>query len=75
VLHVSNLTRNVKAAHLQEIFGCYGTVAKVELAIDKKLGLPKGYAFVEFSNRTDAEQAQLYLDGGQLDGNYVKVAF
>mmetsp|Transcript_17239 Transcript_17239/g.25548 ORF Transcript_17239/g.25548 Transcript_17239/m.25548 type:complete len:352 (-) Transcript_17239:161-1216(-) len=75
VLHVSNLSRNVKVPHLEEIFGCYGSIAKVELAVDKKVNLPKGYGFVEFNSRNDAEQAQLYLDGGQLDGNYLKVAF
>ena len=26
----------------------------------------QGYAFVEFVERTEAEQAQLYLDGGQV---------
>ncbi len=28
--------------------------------------LLQGYAFVEFVERTEAEQAQLYLDGGQV---------
>ena len=30
------------------------------------LRFTQGYAFVEFVERTEAEQAQLYLDGGQV---------
>ncbi|CAM9680922.1 unnamed protein product [Phaeothamnion confervicola] len=75
MLHVSNLTRNVKAGHLEEIFGEFGALAKVELAVDQTVNLPKGFAFVTFKQREDAEKAQLYLDGGQLDGNFLKVAF
>ncbi|CAN0149298.1 unnamed protein product, partial [Ascophyllum nodosum] len=58
-----------------EIFGSYGKVTSVDLAVDKRVNLPKGYAFVEFVERAEAEQAQLYLDGGQLDGEKLKVAF
>jgi RNA recognition motif-containing protein len=32
-LHVKNLTRNITDKHLEEIFGCYGVVKKVELAV------------------------------------------
>lgn len=30
----------------------------------------QGYAFVEFVERAEAEQAQLYLDGGQVRGSW-----
>lgn len=36
-LHVKNLTRNVSDKHLEEIFGIYGKVDKVELAVDGKV--------------------------------------
>jgi len=36
-LHVSNLTRNVTAAHLEEIFGMYGSVKSAELAMDRQV--------------------------------------
>ena len=66
---------NVTAGHLEEIFGLYGKVKKVDLAKDRQIGLSKGYAYVEFEERSMAEQAQIYLDGGQLDGNILKVSF
>eukprot|EP00617_Octactis_speculum_P013175 CAMPEP_0185756888 /NCGR_PEP_ID=MMETSP1174-20130828/15275_1 /TAXON_ID=35687 /ORGANISM="Dictyocha speculum, Strain CCMP1381" /LENGTH=342 /DNA_ID=CAMNT_0028436031 /DNA_START=25 /DNA_END=1054 /DNA_ORIENTATION=+ len=75
MLHIGNLTRNVREAHLEEICGTYGKIRKVDLMIDKKVNLSKGFAYVEFESRKDAEQAQLYLDGAQVDSNKIKVAF
>merc|ERR1711959_14182 len=75
VLSVSNLTRNVNEEHLQEIFGLYGKVKETTLAVDKNVGLPKGYAYVEFSSEHDAEKAVAGLHGGQIDGNTIKVEF
>ena len=73
ILHVSNLTRNVTADHLREIFGMFGTVKNVELAIDGEVQLPKGYAFVELEEREHCEAAIEHMDGGQVDGQKVSV--
>jgi hypothetical protein len=40
-LHVGHLTRNVSEAHVAEIFGTYGKLRGVELAIDKQVNLPR----------------------------------
>lgn len=74
-LHVGHLTRNVQAEHIHEVFSTYGTVKHVELAMDKAVNLPRGFAYVEFSKRSEAEEAQKLMDGGQLDGNQLSVAF
>eukprot|EP01041_Mallomonas_annulata_P004571 gene4570-9086_t len=71
-LHIANLTRNVKEEHLQEIFSTYGPV---DLVIDKRVGLSKGNAYVEFEKAKDAEDAMLHMDGGQLDGHILKVSY
>ncbi|CAK0894720.1 unnamed protein product, partial [Prorocentrum cordatum] len=73
VLSVSNLSRNVNQEHLKEIFGNYGKVKDATLAIDKVVGLPKGYAYVEFSSEREADSAVSHLHGGQIDGNVIKV--
>ena len=36
--------------------------------------MSKGNAYIEFDVLEDAESAMLYLDGGQLDGNVLKVS-
>ena len=71
-LHVGHLTRNVQQEHIQEIFSTFGTVLHVELAMDKAVNLPRGFAYVEFSKRSEAEEAQRLMDGGQLDGNQLR---
>jgi RNA-binding protein with serine-rich domain 1 len=65
----------VKASHLKEIFGHYGNVLKVDLQVDKAVGLSRGAAFITFARNKDAEQAVIYLNGGQIDGNVMKVSF
>jgi len=59
----------VKISHLEEIFGKYGEISKVDLRSNR----PKGYAIVHFATAHDAEEAQLCMNGGQLDGRKVKV--
>ncbi|GFQ04901.1 serine/arginine-rich splicing factor sr45 [Phtheirospermum japonicum] len=75
VLHVDQLSRNVNENHLKEIFGNFGEVVNVRLAIDHVVNIPKGFAYVEFKNRADAEKAQLYMDGAQVDGKVVRAKF
>lgn len=72
-LHVGGLTRNVREAHLVEVFSCFGSVKAVELQTSK--GLSKGFAYVHFNSSLDAEAAVLAMDGGQLDGAVLKVSF
>lgn len=74
-LHVGHLTRNVQQEHIHEIFSTFGTVKHVELAMDKAVNLPRGFAYVEFSKRSEAEEAQRLMDGGQLDGNQLRHAW
>jgi len=74
-IHVQNLTRNVKEGHLEEIFGHYGSVTKVNIEKDTRNGAPKGNATITFATNKDAEQAVIYMDGGQLDGRVLKVSF
>lgn len=45
-----------------------------ELAIDRVVDLPRGFAYVEYETRVEAEKAKLHMDGGQLDGNVITCA-
>ncbi|PNH08985.1 Arginine/serine-rich protein 45 [Tetrabaena socialis] len=74
-LVVGNLTRNVTEDHIREIFGCYGTLKSIDLAIDRAVNLPRGFAHIEFEAREDAEKALDFMNNGQIDGNIVKVNF
>ncbi|CAD6225106.1 unnamed protein product [Miscanthus lutarioriparius] len=43
--------------------------------MDRMVNLPRGYGYIEFKKRDDAQKAFLYMDGGQIDGNVVKLRF
>ena len=73
-LHVSSLTRNVTGEHIHEIFSTFGKVKSADLAMDRTVNLPRGFAYVEFEDRAEAEQAKAHMDGGQIDGNTIRSA-
>lgn len=70
-LHVGHLTRNVTEAHVREIFTTYGQIKVVDLVMDGRVNLPRGFAYVEFESRAEAEKAREHMDGGQIDGNVI----
>ena len=73
--------------HLEEIFGSYGEVRIVKVnskesrpnqlgRIEGSIALSKTLtAIVTFQRDRDAEQALINMDGGQIDGNLIKVSF
>jgi len=42
---------------------------------DRRANLPRGSAYIQFFGRPDAEKAQSYMDGGQIDGNVIRSSF
>eukprot|EP00210_Caulerpa_lentillifera_P003330 g3178.t1 len=74
-LYCGHLTRNVNEDHLKAIFSVYGPLKRVEMAMDKFVQLPKGYAYIEFEHQQDAEKALDHMNGGQIDGNIIDVKF
>uniref|UniRef100_M4BJ25 RRM domain-containing protein n=1 Tax=Hyaloperonospora arabidopsidis (strain Emoy2) TaxID=559515 RepID=M4BJ25_HYAAE len=68
-VQVENLTRNVNADHLREIFGKFGLVVDVDMA--KPRG--KARALVILATLKDAESAKDHLHEGWLDGNKLHV--
>ncbi len=70
---VYNISPNVTEMHIKEIFSNYGEVRGVYIPKKEKKNLKENYAFIEFIKKENAEEAQLYMDGGQIDGKVVKV--
>ncbi|ODN84034.1 hypothetical protein L202_00063 [Cryptococcus amylolentus CBS 6039] len=73
VVVVSGLSKNVQVGHLEEIFGEYGRVVRVDMPLFEVSGLNRGKAALEFENSSAAEKAKKHMDGGQLDGSVLKV--
>ncbi|PNT60883.1 hypothetical protein BRADI_5g07505v3 [Brachypodium distachyon] len=75
VLFVEPLSRNVDETRLYQIFAYFGEVANVQIPMNETANLPHDYGYIHFKKRADAERALRYMDGGQIDGNDVKLSF
>ena len=71
---VENVPRHLELDALRRAFGRVGRVARVSLPRDARRR-PKGFCFVEYHNRKDAERAVKYLNGTKLDDREVRIDF
>ena len=72
-LYVGNLNFNTVESAVEDAFGAYGTVVRVNLISDRETGRPRGFGFVEMSSPEEAAAAREALDGTQLDGRNIRV--
>ncbi|MBI3649707.1 MAG: hypothetical protein HY231_01520 [Acidobacteria bacterium] len=56
-LFVGNLPYNASEAELRELFSTVGTLVKVYLPTDRESGKLRGFAFIEYNERAEAEEA------------------
>src|ERR1043166_8908880 len=56
-LFVGNLPYNATEAELKEFLSAVGPLTYIHLATDRETGRPRGFAFVEFNDRAQAEEA------------------
>ena len=66
-IRVTNLPEDITEGELGDLFARYGRVERIYLAKDKVTGLSKGFAFINFSIRRDAEVAMEELQGHGVD--------
>jgi translation initiation factor 3 subunit G len=66
-VRVTNLSEDTREADLQELFRPFGQVTRVYVAINRETGESRGFAFVNFVNRDDAQRAIDKLDGYGYD--------
>lgn len=62
-LRVTNLSEDADEEDLRAIFSRYGPVARVYIGRDRETGECKGYAFVSFMDRDQADTARQKVDG------------
>jgi RNA recognition motif-containing protein len=73
-LFVGNLSVNTTQDDLQSAFAAYGSVERVSIVTDRATGQPRGFAFVEMTERTAAETAITGLNGADLHGRAMTVS-
>lgn len=62
-VRVTNLSEDVVEQDLLDLFGRFGHVQRIFIAKDRETGESRGFAFVNFSRREDAQDAINTLDG------------
>jgi len=72
-LYVGNLSYDVTEKHLEDLFNQHGEVSSVKIISDQYSGKSKGFAFVEMSDNTEANNAIKNLDGTSMMERSIKV--
>ncbi|KAF0033849.1 hypothetical protein F2P81_013915 [Scophthalmus maximus] len=72
-IFISGLPFSYTKEQLEEMCKSHGTIKEVRL-VTYRSGKPKGLAYVEFADESQASQAVLKLDGIEVEGNKVSVA-
>ncbi|CAL9118463.1 unnamed protein product [Musa acuminata subsp. burmannicoides] len=72
-VRVTNLSEDTREPDLMELFRTFGPVTRVYVAVDQKTGVSRGFGFVNFVNREDAERAINKLNGYGYDNLILRV--
>lgn len=72
-LRVTNITEDASEDDLRELFRPFGRVLRIYLAKDRVTMQSRGFAFVTYEMREDAERAKQVLDGRGYDHLILKV--
>ncbi|KAK1419249.1 hypothetical protein QVD17_28413 [Tagetes erecta] len=69
-LYVGNLPGDIREREVEDLFYKYGPIVHIDLKIPPR---PPGFAFVEFEDARDAEDAIRGRDGYKFDGQRLRV--
>ncbi|XP_010543768.1 PREDICTED: eukaryotic translation initiation factor 3 subunit G [Tarenaya hassleriana] len=72
-VRVTNLSEDTREPDLMELFRSFGPVTRVYVAIDQKTGVSRGFGFVNFVSREDAQRAINKLNGYGYDNLILRV--
>jgi cold-inducible RNA-binding protein len=73
-LFVGNLSYSTTEAELRTYFGTVAPPSQIVLPVDRETGRPRGFAFVEYLDRGQAEQAIQKFNGQLFNGRPLAVS-
>ncbi|KAI3437982.1 hypothetical protein D9Q98_000426 [Chlorella vulgaris] len=73
-VRVSNLSEDVTEDDLADLFGPFGPIQRIYVAKDRETGESRGFAFINFIHREDANRAIAKLDGFGYDNLILSVS-
>ncbi|CAH9065214.1 unnamed protein product [Cuscuta europaea] len=72
-VRVTNLSEDTREPDLNELFRPFGAVTRTYVAMDQKTGVSRGFGFVNFVNKEDAQKAINKLNGYGYDNLILRV--
>ncbi|TPX56187.1 hypothetical protein PhCBS80983_g04732 [Powellomyces hirtus] len=72
-LYVGNLPYSYREEDISDLFDRYGRLRSVSVPTDRFTGRNKGFAFVTFEDRRDAEDAKNKYDEHPIEGRRLKI--
>ena len=72
-IFVGNLSYQTTQDELHATFSQFGNVERVNIVTDRDTGQPRGFAFVEMTEKRDADNAISQLNGADLNGRALNV--
>jgi len=72
-VYVRNLHNEVRSEDLKKLFSKYGDISDVYVPLDHFTREPRGFAYVQFDHRDEADDAIHTLDGTNFFGRNIEV--
>ena len=72
-IYVGNISYQTTEDDLHTAFSAFGGIERVNVVTDRDTGQPRGFAFVEMTERDAAEKAIAQLNGSDLNGRAINV--
>ena len=73
-IFITGLPLEVGEDELTAVFGDFGPVKSLRIIKDRETGQSRGFGFVEMHNDDEAREAIKRMNGGDYNGNRIKVA-
>jgi RNA recognition motif-containing protein len=73
-LYVGNLSKEITDAQLTDLAVKFGALKSSTVARERTSGDSKGFGFVEFNNKEEAQAAIVGLNGTEFGGRTLKVS-
>lgn len=72
-LYVGNLASDVTSEDLKQLFGEFGTIVTARIIFDHATNTPRGFGFVEYTDKNAADEAIIALDMTWFMGQIINV--
>ena len=72
-LRISNLSEDTTDDDLRALFDKFGNIQRIHVAKDKKTNLSRGFAFITYYSRTDAQTAFTAMNGRGIDYTIINI--